>query len=172
MLALLFERYNHLLYLPFRRPAVEKLLLLRPTKEFYFLLYAKNLAVVWILAVFIAGLHYARGSSMSLSNAFAFSFLVAVLGSAVVVPTTRLLFSHYLAKIREAAAEVAETPDPANEISSIHESEGAIEIQVHSGRDEAHSGTLGARLGHEDYIGVTRPAVTAPANVRARGFPV
>ena len=67
VLALLFERYNHLLYLPFRRLAVEKLLLLRPTKEFYFLLYAKNLAVVWILAVFIAGLHYARGSSMSLS---------------------------------------------------------------------------------------------------------
>ena len=94
------DRYNHLVFYPFRNRALEDFNLLRPRTSFFVFIQIAGLTILWIIAVFITGA--VQGSGLTVGEGFGYGVLVALLSSGVVYAFTHYFYKLYLTDIRKA----------------------------------------------------------------------
>jgi hypothetical protein len=94
------DRYNHLVYFPFRKTSLEEFNLLRPKTTYFSFINVSGIIILWIVSVFIAGA--TQGGGLTIGSGFGLGVLVALLTSLIVTIYTHFFFSLYKTNIRRS----------------------------------------------------------------------
>ncbi|PCI27212.1 hypothetical protein COB52_05125 [Candidatus Kaiserbacteria bacterium] len=94
------DRYNHLMFFPFRNRALEEFNLLRPRTSFFVFIQIAGLTILWIIAVFLTGA--VQGDGLSIGAGFGYGVIVALLASGLVYLFTHYFYKLFLMDVRRA----------------------------------------------------------------------
>ena len=93
---LLLERFHHVLYLPCRYRALDKLVLLKPPTSFYIFTYLFSVVVLWIFSVTVSGGYEMVGNEISSAvGIIMWSIFIACTGSCLTMCINWYLLKSY-----------------------------------------------------------------------------